>query len=118
AGTLFLVFQSSTTARAGERVVGWEDADAGKHGLGLMTDPGGRLHAILRKDGQVGDLVDAKNPTGFETLCLTWGPGGTTMRRNGVDTSSKSIDGISSDRQIAALKIGGPGSGASPRFTG
>src|SRR5262249_25281052 len=43
-GTLFLVFQSSAKARAGERIVGWEDASVGKHGLGLMTDPGGRLH--------------------------------------------------------------------------
>jgi Protein of unknown function (DUF1553)/Protein of unknown function (DUF1549) len=120
-GTLFLVFQSSPKAQAGERIVGWEDAATGKHGLGLMTDPGGRLHAILRKDGRSGDLVDAKTPVGFETLCITWGPGGTTMRRNGpqvMQTSSKSIDGLSSDPKITALKIGGAGSGASPRFTG
>ena len=58
-------------------------------------------------------------PTGFETVCITWGPGGTTMRRNGVETAApKKIDGISSDPKIAALKIGGPGSGGSPRFHG
>ncbi|HEV3439411.1 MAG TPA: DUF1549 domain-containing protein, partial [Gemmata sp.] len=118
-GTLFIVFQTAATARSGERIVGWEDADTGKHGLGLMTDPSGRLHAILRKDGQSGDLVDTRKPTEFETVSITWGPGGTMMRRNGVETAApKSISGISSDPKIAALKIGGPGSGGSPRFHG
>ena len=84
-----------------------------------MTDPGGRLHAILRNNGQSGDVVDRTRPTGFETVCITWGPGGTTMRRNGVETAAaKAIDGLSSDPKIAALKIGGPGSGGSPRFHG
>jgi hypothetical protein len=118
AGSLFLVFQAAATARPGERVVGWEDSDTGRHGLGLMTDPGGRLHAVLRKDGQSGDLVDAKKAAGFETVCVTWGPGGTTLRRNGVATSAKTIDGLSSDPKIAVLRIGGPGSGRSPRFRG
>jgi len=118
AGTLFLVFRSSATARASERIVGWEDADSGRHGLGLMKDPAGRLHAILRKDGQSGDLVDTSKPAGFEKVCITWGPGGTLMRRNGVEVSSKTIEGISSDPKITALIIGGPGSGASPRFSG
>ncbi len=118
AGTLFVVFQTATTARPGARLLGWEDSDVGKHGLGLMLDPGGRLHAVLRKDGQSGDLVDASKPTGFETLSVTWGPGGTTLRRNGVESASKVIDAISSDPKIPSLKIGGPGSGGSPRFTG
>jgi hypothetical protein len=118
-GTLFIVFQTAATARSGERIVGWEDSDTGKHGLGLMTDPGGRLHAILRKDGKSGDLVDTSKPTGFETVCITWGPGGTMMRRNGAVTAApKSIDGLSTDPKILALKIGGPGSGGSPRFHG
>jgi hypothetical protein len=118
-GTLFIVFQTAATARSGERIVGWEDADIGKHGLGLMTDTSGRLHAILRKDGQSGDLVDSRKPTEFETVSITWGPGGTMMRRNGVETAAqKSINGLSSDPKIAALKIGGPGSGGSPRFHG
>jgi hypothetical protein len=72
-GTLFVVFQTAATARSGERLLGWEDADTGKHGLGLMTDPGGRLHAILRKDEQSGDLVDTSKPSGFETVCISWG---------------------------------------------
>jgi hypothetical protein len=116
AGSLFAVFRPGT--RPGERLVGWEDADRGQHGLGIMLDPGGRLHAILRKDGKSGDLVSQAKPTGFETVCLTWGPGGTIMRRNGVETSSPAIDGISSDPKIVALTIGGPGSGHSPRFSG
>lgn len=118
-GTLFMVFQTSATARPGERLIGWEDADTGKHGLGLMTDPSGRLHAILRKDGQSGDLVDTSKPTGFEIVCISWGPGGTTLRRNGVESKAPTtIDSLSSDPKIAALKIGGPGSGGSPRFNG
>jgi hypothetical protein len=118
-GTLFIVFQTDAAARSGERIVGWEDADTGKHGLGLMTDPSGRLHAILRKDGQSGDLVSTSKPTGFETVCITWGPSGTRMHRNGVETANpKSIDSISSDPKIISLKIGGPGSGGSPRFHG
>ncbi len=116
AGSLFAVYSPGTSA--GERLVGWEDANRGQHGLGLMTDPGGRLHAILRKDGKSGDLVSQAKPTGFETVCLTWGPAGTTMRRNGVESASHAIDGISSDPKIAALTIAGPGSGFSPRFSG
>ena len=118
AGSLFVVFRLADQARAGERIVGWEDADRGQHGLGLMTDPSGRLHAILRKDGQSGDLVSQTKPNGFETVCITWGSGGTTMCRNGVEASSKTIDGLSSDPKIASLTIGGPGSGNSLRFSG
>ncbi|QVL31602.1 DUF1553 domain-containing protein [Telmatocola sphagniphila] len=117
-GSLFIVFRPSPESRAGERIVGWEDADSGQHGLGLMTDSKGRLHAILRKNGLSGDLVDNHAWNGFETVCISWGPGGTTMRRNAVDVSSKTIDGISSDPKITALAIGGPGSGNGPRFTG
>ena len=31
-------------------------------------------------------------PTGFETVCVTWGPGGTTLHRNGVDGRSPKGD--------------------------
>jgi Protein of unknown function (DUF1553)/Concanavalin A-like lectin/glucanases superfamily len=118
AGTLFIVYQTSPKAVTGERIVGWEDADTGRHGLGLMPDKAGSLHAILRNNGQSADIVDRSNPKGFETVCITWGPGGTTMRRNSVDTAGAKINGISSDPKITALKIGGPGSGGSPRFHG
>lgn len=119
AGTLFVVFQTAATARPGERIFGWEDADVGRHGLGLMTDPNGQLHAILRNNGQSGDIVDRTRPTGFETVSITWGPGGTTMRRNGIDSAaSTKIDGVSLDPKIMALRIGGPGSGGSPWFHG
>jgi hypothetical protein len=119
AGTMFIVFQTAPGARHGERIVGWEDADSGQHGLGLMTAPEGALHAILRNRGQSGDIVDATRPTGFESVCVTWGPNGTILRRNGVETAAPTkIDCISSDPKITALKIGGPGSGASPRFRG
>jgi hypothetical protein len=84
-----------------------------------MTDPAGRLHAIFRQDGKSGDIVDTNKPTGFETVCLTWGPGGTTLHRNGVAAvPQKGIDALSSDPTITALRIGGPGSGGAPRFHG
>ncbi len=118
-GSLFVVFRTSPTARPGGRLIGWEDSNTGKHGLGVMTDPSGRLHAVLRNNGESGDIVDSTKPGGFETVCVTWGPSGTTMRRNGVETTApKKIDGLSSDPRITALKIGGPGSGSSPRFHG
>jgi hypothetical protein len=118
-GSLFVVFRNASTARAGQRLVGWEDADVGRHGLGLMADPGGRLHAILRNNGQAGDLVDARRAEGFEVVCVNWGPGGATLHRNGTAAgSTNAIAGISSDPAIAALRVGGPGSGGSPWFRG
>ncbi|HEY2839715.1 MAG TPA: DUF1549 domain-containing protein, partial [Pirellulales bacterium] len=119
AGTLFVVFQTASNARGGERIVGWEDADFGQHGVGLMVDPGGALHAILRKNGQSGDIVDPCRPADFETVCVSWGANGTRLRRNGVETATpKGIDCVSSDPKIVSLKLGGPGSGSSPRFHG
>jgi hypothetical protein len=119
AGSLFVVFQTAAKASPGRRLVGWEDSDVGKHGLGLMTDPGTGLHAILRNNGRSGDLVDKRPAKGFETVCITWGPKGSTLHRNGaVAGAQKGIDGVSSDPGIAALKIGGPGSGNAPRFHG
>src|SRR5262249_12376106 len=54
-GSLFLVYQIAKGTQPGQRLVGWEDANVGRHGLGLMLDPSGRLHAILRNNGQVSD---------------------------------------------------------------
>jgi hypothetical protein len=117
-GSLFAVFRIGGTASPGQRLLGWEDADAGKHGLGLMPEPGGRLHAILRNNSQSGDLVDTHPPAGFDLVALTWGPGDTTLNRNGTSLTGKAIDAISGDPAIAALRLGGPGSGGSPRFRG
>lgn len=119
-GSLFLVYRLSPSARPGERLIGWEDADTGKHGLGLMTDPAGKLHAILRKNGQSGDIVDNNKPQGpWELLQLTWSPEGTQLVRGGKAAPlNKGIDGLSADPAITALKIGGPGSGKAPGFQG
>jgi hypothetical protein len=119
-GSLFVVFQPAATGKPGARLIGWEDASVGKHGLGVMIEPDGRLHAILRRDGQVGDLADPGRITGFQTVSITWGPKGTTLHRNGAAPSGPgtAITGISSDPAIGALRIGGPGSGSSPRFAG
>ena len=118
-GSLFVVFRTHSTGSPNQRLLGWEDSDAGKHGLGLMPESDGRLHAILRKDGQSGDLIDAHAGAGFELVCVTWGPRGSTLHRNGVAAGSqKGVEGLSADPSIAALRLGGPGSGGSPRFQG
>jgi hypothetical protein len=119
AGSLFAVFRTADTASAGQRLVGWEDSSVGRHGLGLIADAGGHLHAVLRNDGRSGDLADTRRAEGFEIVCITWGPGGTTLHRGGAAAGAgKGIDAVSSDPAIAALQIGGPGSGGSPRFRG
>ena len=118
-GSLFVVFKIAETAGPGQRLLGWEDADAGKHGLGLMPEPGGRLHAILRNNGQTGDLVDTHPTSGFELVCVTWGLQGTTLHRNGAAAGSgKGVDALSCDPAVAALRLGGPGSGGSRQFQG
>ena len=40
-GSLFVVFRTADTGSPSQRLLGWEDSDAGKHGLGLMPDPKG-----------------------------------------------------------------------------
>jgi hypothetical protein len=118
-GNLFLVFRTAETSSAGQRLVGWEDSNIGQHGLGLMPEPGGRLHAILRTNGQAGDLVDSRRTAGFEIVCVGWGPRGTTLHRNGRPAgASNAITAISSDPGIGSLHLGGPGSGGSRRFGG
>ncbi len=118
-GSLLVIYRMDARARSAERLLGWEDSDTGKHGLGLMLESGGKLHAILRNDGRSGDLVDSRQSAGFELVCLTWGPQGVTLHRNGASAGAgKGIDAISSDQAIAALKLGGPGSGGGSRFQG
>ncbi len=119
AGSLFVIFRADAQARSGHRLLGWEDADTGKHGLGLMLETGGRLHAILRNDGRSGDLVDTRKTDGLELVSVTWGSQGVTLHRNGAAAGAgKGVDALSADPAIAALCLGGPGSGASPRFQG
>lgn len=123
-GTLFVVFRPDPAGGSGQRLVGWEDAAVGQHGLGIMTDAKGSVHVILRRNGANGDVVvpapaAASTLSGFQTICIQWGPDGITVSRNGqVVGSSKGIDSVSSDPGITALRIGGPGSGSSPRFQG
>jgi len=120
AGSLFVVYRVADAAASGQRLIGWEDSNGGKHGIGLMPTPGGGLHAILRKDGANGDIVDGpKTNAPFEIVSLTWGSQGTTLHRQGIaDGKNTAIDGVSSDPEIKALRIGGPGSGGSARFRG
>jgi hypothetical protein len=118
-GSLVAIFRIAADASPGQRLLGWEDSDVGSHGLGLMTYPDGRLHAILRKNGAAADLADGRPTTGFEIVSVTWGPSGTTLHRDGKSAGAgKGIDAVSSDPAISALHLGGPGSGGSPRFRG
>ncbi len=118
-GSLLVVYRMDARAGSAERLLGWEDSDTGRHGLGLMLESGGKLHAILRNDGRSGDLVDSRQSAGFELVSLTWGPQGVTLHRNGASAGAgKGIEAISSDQAIAALKLGGPGSGGGSRFQG
>ncbi len=119
-GSLFVVYQTASTNTSGQRILGWEDSDTGRHGIGLMPTPGGGLHAILRKDGTSGDIVASpKTNSPLELICLTWGPHGVALYRN-MELAGKSsaIDGVSADPQIKALRIGGPGSGGASKFQG
>ncbi len=123
-GTLFVMFRPDPAGPPGQRLVGWEDAAVGQHGLGIMTDGAGSLHAIVRRNGANGDVVVPALPAAeaqaeFQILAITWGPEGIAVHRNGQAVgSNKGIDSVSSDPAIAALRIGGPGSGSSPRFQG
>ncbi len=118
-GSLFVVYQTADNGNPGQRLVGWEDSDLGKHGLGLMPAPDGRLHAILRNNSQSGDIVNGNKTAGLEIVGLSWGPNGTTLHRNGTESGmQKGITGLSSDPAISALHIGGPGSGGAARFRG
>lgn len=123
-GSLVVVFRPDPAGGPGQRLVGWEDASVGQHGLGIMTDGAGSLQAILRRNGASGDVtVPAPNPAPsnptFQIVSIVWGPGGVTVHRNGLSVgTNKGIEAVSSDPAITALRIGGPGSGASPRFHG
>ena len=102
AGSLFVVFRNTASTGPGRRLIGWEDSNVGKHGLGLMTAPGGSWHAILRNNGQNGDLVDKRAVNDFETACITWGPRGATLHRNGTAVAPRG--GLTACRPIRALR--------------
>ncbi|HTI50623.1 MAG TPA: DUF1553 domain-containing protein [Planctomycetaceae bacterium] len=118
-GSLFAVCRPDPTS-AGQRLIGWEDSSAGKHGIGLMTVAGGGLHAVVRRNGANGDVVaSGSDSIEFQIVCLTWGPEGVSLFRDGqLAGTNKGIDNVSSDPAITALRIGGPGSGSSSRFQG
>ncbi len=120
AGSLFAVYAVSRASKPGQRLVGWEDAAVGRHGLGLMLGPTGDLHAILRNDGRSGDVLHARKGAGeLEMVTVTWGERGTTLHRGRVAAgASKGIRAISSGPGIEAMRIGGPGSGGGPSFHG
>ncbi|HEV3006531.1 MAG TPA: DUF1549 and DUF1553 domain-containing protein, partial [Pirellulales bacterium] len=120
AGSLFAVFRPSETNVAGQRLVGWEDSSVGQHGVGLIVSPTGAVHAVLRHAGANGDVMaPAAAAADFQLVCLTWGPAGVTLHRNGEPAgANQAIDSVTADPGIAAGRIGGPGSGSAGRFCG
>lgn len=118
AGTFVAFFRPASNA-SGTRLVGWEDAAVGQHGVGLMMREGGGLHAIIRRNGASGDIVSGDGNLDWQLATLTWGAGGTTLYRNGILAGSNAaIDSASADPAITALQIGGPGSSQGLRFVG
>ena len=120
-GSLTALFRAADDAQPGQRLVGWEDAAVGHHGVGLIAERSGALHAILRKGGANGDVVVAApaTPPEFQLVTLAWGPGGTKLYRNGdLVGSSMTIDSVSTAADIKSIRIGGAGSGAGPSFRG
>ncbi len=83
-----------------------------------MPKPDGALRAILRNNDRSADLTNTHRVERFEIVCVTWGPAGTALYRNGMPVSQKGVEWIALDPGIAALHLGGPGSGSSPRFRG
>src|SRR5262249_44802462 len=67
AGSLFVVHQAADMGKPGQRLVGWEDASVGKHGLGMMLNTGGHVHVILRNNGAQSDMIDTRKK-GFEIV--------------------------------------------------
>ena len=118
-GAMFLVFENGAKAAPGGRLVGWEDADAGQHGLGLMLTGSG-LHAVVRDEGKSGDIAGtSKSAPGFHLVSLTWGHRGVTLHIDRqVAGTNDAIKRVSADPAIRALHIGGSGSGRSPKFQG
>ncbi|HWB07653.1 MAG TPA: DUF1553 domain-containing protein [Pirellulales bacterium] len=119
-GSLFVVFRPDANSEGGQRLVGWEDSSVGRHGLGVMPDAAGAFQGILRCDGSGGDVMVAAPPAPeFQLVTLTWGPSGVEAYRDGtLVATNKTIQAVSSDPQITALHIGGPGSGTAARFRG
>ncbi|MBS0267012.1 MAG: DUF1549 domain-containing protein [Planctomycetes bacterium] len=123
-GTLFMVYRPDPAGPAGQRLIGWEDAAVGQHGLGLMTDGAGSVHVIARRNGANADVVlpalaVEEASAGLRLLCITWGPQGVSVSRNGTAAgTNNTLDSLSPDPAITTLQIGGPGSGTAPRFWG
>jgi hypothetical protein len=105
----------------GGRVIGWENAEVGDDGLGILTSNHlGNLQVIARNNFVPGD-IDTGSPLGsqFEILSVTWGADGVWVARDGVilghDTN---IDRISRVPGHNYLRIGAPLLGSFGRYEG
>ena len=100
-------------AAPSQRLLGWEDSDAGKHGLGLMPDP-----AVAARDPAEqwpsGDLVDCASGRGFRARLRDLGSARARRCTATGRPPARTRDSmqVSSDPGIEALRLGGPGSGA------
>lgn len=67
-------------AHGGQRLIGWEDASVGKHGVGLLANADGSVHAAVRRDGASGDVqAPATGNDEFQLVELSWGPQGIAL---------------------------------------
>ncbi len=119
-GSLFAVFRPSRQAPAGQRLLGWEDSAVGQHGVGMICDADGAVHAVVRRGGAGGDVrAPAVGNDDFQVVRITWGEQGVTLHRGGQPIATNAaIHAVSADPAIGMLQIGGPGSGSAPMFRG
>ena len=118
-GTLFVVYQPATLARSGERVVGWEDADVGaaRHRPDDEPERPAARESSARTGKSATYSTPASRPGSRRSAHLGARRHVTSPQRVRAHGGTDST-GVSSDPKITSLKIGGPGSGGSPHFTG
>ena len=57
AGSVLIVFNKAGEAVVGERLIGWEDSQAGLHGVGIQPEGQAALRVICRNKGANGDVL-------------------------------------------------------------
>lgn len=72
-GSVFLVYGKPLPPAGAERVIGWEDAEGGVHGVGLQPGVDHSLLAVLRKQGVTGDVTSNRREPIPDTLSIRQG---------------------------------------------
>ncbi len=120
-GSMFLAFNKRGIID--DRLVGWEDSNVGKHGIGIQPNHGNRPNIIARQNFRVADLW-GNGPavrTTYEVWGFSWGSTGVHLYRKaygGSGTWDDNATAVSVTSGRIPLRIGGPGTGSRPRFNG